>query len=509
MIEQNSRIQKKYSLTISILYDKHDFEIDLTQINFFNINKMSEVLNYNLYDLNLINIHSDLRYLLENNDLSLTLSIYEDGKNIMSNTFEVFNLNELSFKNGLFNIQLILIDKNIRFLKDSILFASYKLNTDSNISQYRQSFDVFSETIEEMVSNVPFKLKTHIQKSGLNPYLYTGIRLPLHLTDLSLFDYYIEHYNPYVTKPYIILDDMYRDDDSIDMSISADQTSDDDQTVEGYDYDPSNDPAIYNNIKQSNVKLQYDTNNSNVGNYTVEEYQHNKKELEKLEGTISDKLYTQAKNSLESLKPDELKDGNNIVDDNLLVADDSYVPTTRKKSSNITNYHLIVSNLHDFKSMHQVNIYMDKSFDLNSVEFINTSLLIDKQEIYELTNSILILDNPESNKQYQTNPKKVKADMAKHINITTDVTSYLKTLYAKKFLSDHNARKVKLRLTNLNFESIQLGKVYNILDKKKYQDLPINIIYSFQNTFNDNNLFDITTDIELINSPETILIKGN
>jgi len=553
MIRQNSRIQKEYSLIINVIKDGYSFEVNLTQINFFNINKFSEFLNYNLYDLNLLNIPKDFRYLLEDNTISINITISENNKIIMSNSFEVLNLDELNFKNGLYNIHIILIDKNIRILKDSILFAGYKLNTDTNMSQYRKSYDVFAELIEEMKDKVPFKMKTHIQNSGLNPYLYSSIRLPLHLTDLSLFDYFIEHYNPYATKPYIILDDMYRDDGTSDGIITASTTGKKISNSSEYtDYKTKE--QIMKEIKDGrDPSLKYDsewgvviyasdlikTPDDPYGLKRIKAEQdrqarikYGEKYIDDYAEFLSEKAKEKNLNEFDALVMNDLVqeyplkefrenvplEGVNInnvnaeVNDNgLLVFDNSYTSSDNtnrvlQNNDNITNYHLIVSNLHDFKSMHHVNINNDDSFIRNSIEFIDSKLLIDKQEIYTLTNSILILTNPETNKQYQSSPKIIKEDMAKHMNITTDVDSYLKTLQSKKFLSDNNTRKIKLLFKDLNFESIQLGKIYNILNKNIYQDLPINIKYTFQNTFNEFNLFDITTEIEVINGPETILI---
>lgn len=215
MLSTNNNLQNVYNINVYLQYQ--DEKLILNNFNFstkhiisYGVLKDSVNYNYNLHLLKLTLVDLFVMSLLKNTDNVFHIQLVENSKIISDKNFRIVLVNTLDDVDQLYTVQVLLISELSHKFINTHNYSKISTmgTTDADVSI--TPFQTFSKILQAI--NLEEKdINVYFNDSGSIKQIFQSIRIPETYNNLTLFDYLIDKFPPYILDPYIILDDLYID----------------------------------------------------------------------------------------------------------------------------------------------------------------------------------------------------------------------------------------------------------------------------------------------------------
>jgi len=343
--------QYDYGIEISInvldtstgLYTK--IPINRRNVIKYEVAKDASEFNYNIHLLLIASASKQLFDFLKISSSTISILITENGKYISDKIFKIQDISILGQVEMEYNLNIILISELTHKLLNSYKYARLSLDANnlasiSNKKAYELLLYITSNINSELLNNI----STFFTDSGISNYVYPIIDLPSDINDLYIFDFMIENYPPYYTKPYIIFDDLLIDDNPnisdynllfLNINnISADYQSKNVKYIKRYKYQ-------YNILSEKEL-------------FNFEDFHDHLNSKLVLKNTTTNRIFTIVPNKM--YNKDQIKFIDTMVSPDIYKKQLSYQKNLMLYNSKISTYVFYKTNLNDFQFLNIYNL---------------------------------------------------------------------------------------------------------------------------------------------------------
>lgn len=221
MNDYNKRLQPIYKLVVSFEYyditlkRRNILKIDTYSVVVYEISKDSVNFNYNLHLLTLTNITLSMFNNFHLEDVRIIVNIMEDVESISNTSFRINKVHKIDEFEGKHNVQLVMVSEFVYDMINSNKYSKVSTFNTSTIQTYITSYQLISNIFSKISSDNGSKVETNLSNAGEVKNLYDSIRIPENLDDVSMFNWILEEYPPFLLKPYFIIDDFHIVDNNL------------------------------------------------------------------------------------------------------------------------------------------------------------------------------------------------------------------------------------------------------------------------------------------------------
>jgi len=214
----------------AILFENDDFTssvfdeyiIDNSIIKTYKISKDTINRNFCIHQLiindGIFNFQADLItdkkllvFKMRHKKIKLKISVF-DTKNIIikENSFIIISVEEF-LNDNVNHIKLNMISDIVYDELNNCDISTNILKKNDGVTQMGNAQLMLEYICNEYNIKYTNDINIFINNYCKNTFNYPSIRIPNNINNIEIFDHFLQNYNPYILKPYIIIDDFYFD----------------------------------------------------------------------------------------------------------------------------------------------------------------------------------------------------------------------------------------------------------------------------------------------------------